>query len=49
MNIDEKLRFASRDIERVTASVTPPPFKEIRRSARIRGIGVAMASAAAVV
>lgn len=49
MNTEDRLRRASREIEHATASLTPPPIADVRRSARMRGVGVALASAAAVI
>ena len=48
MNTEDRLRHASEEMERVTASVAAPPVEQLRRSARMRGIGVAVASAVAV-
>jgi len=48
MNTEDKLRRASREIDRVTSSVIAPPMSELRRSARVQGIGIALAAATAV-
>lgn len=48
MNPEDTLRRASQEMDRVTASVTVPPLEQLRHSARTRGIGMALASAVAV-
>jgi hypothetical protein len=45
VNTEERLRHASEEIERVTASLTPPPIGQVRRSTRLRNAGVALATA----
>jgi hypothetical protein len=49
MNTEDRLHRAAQEVERVTASLTAPPLGEVRRSARMRGIGVAVATAVGVV
>ncbi len=45
MNIEDRLRRASEEIDRATASLSAPPIAEVRRSARMRTVGVVMAAA----
>lgn len=48
MNTEDRLRNASQDMDRVTASVTAPPVADLRRSARMQAVVVTVATAAAV-
>jgi hypothetical protein len=45
MNTEDRLHRASQEIERATASLAAPPLGEVRRSARMRGLGIAAATA----
>lgn len=49
MNPEDRLRRASNEIDRVTASITAPSMAELRSSARTQAIAVTIASAAAVI
>lgn len=48
MNTEQRLRDAANEMERVTASLTPPPIGKVRRSARFRAVGVTVATAVGV-
>ncbi len=48
MNTEDRLRRASREMDKVTASISAPPMAELRRSTRLRGIAVTIATAIAV-
>jgi hypothetical protein len=48
MNTEQQLRRAAQEMDRATASLTPPPIGELRRSARMRAIGVSVAAAVGV-
>jgi hypothetical protein len=48
MNTEQQLRHAAQEMDRATASLTPPPIGELRRSARMRAIGVSVAAAVGV-
>ena len=45
MNTEDRLRRAASDMNRVTGSLTTPAIAEVRRSARMRTAGVAVAAA----
>ncbi len=48
MNTDDKLRRAASEMNQVTGSLTTPEIAEVRRSARMRTAGVAVAAAVGV-
>jgi hypothetical protein len=48
MNVDSELRHAAEEMERVTASLAPPPIGEVRRSARLHIFAVAIVAAVVV-
>ena len=45
MNPEDRLRRASQEIDRVTASLSVPPIGEVRRASRMRTAGVVVAAA----
>lgn len=45
MNSDDRLRRAAQEIDRATESLIAPPLNQVRRSARLRNLGVAVAAA----
>ncbi len=49
MNTEDRLRRASQEMDRATATLTPPPIGDVRRSARMRSVGVAAAAAVGVI
>jgi hypothetical protein len=48
MNTEDQLRHAAEEMDRATASLTPPPIADVRRGARMRAAGVAVAAAVGV-